>query len=67
MHNRSGSRWLESNCLTVGEGMALFSTIAKPGLGMVPKENFLAYSTHLIFLKIRLVPGNVVMVTTDMC
>ena len=48
----------------------MFSTIAKPemfGLGMVPKEGFLAYSTQFIFLIIRLVPGNVVMVVTDMC
>ena len=48
----------------------MFSTIAKPemfGLGMVPKEGFLAYSTQFIFLIIRLVPGNVVMVVIDMC
>ena len=53
----------------VGEGKVLFSTIAKPGmfwLGMVPKEGFLAYSTQSIFLIIRLVPGNVVMVA-NMC
>ena len=37
------------------------------GLGMVPKEVFLAYSTQFIFLIMRLVPGNVVMVATDMC
>ena len=43
----------------------MFSTIAKPwmfGLGMTPKENFLTYLIQLIFLIIRLVPGNVVMV-----
>ena len=49
----------------------MFSTIAKTGmfgLGMVPKEGFLAYSTQFIFFIIRLVPGNVVMVVAiDMC
>ena len=52
------------------EGKVLFSTIVEPGmfgLGMVPKEVFPAYSTQFIFLIIRLVPGNVVMVATDMC
>ena len=51
-------------------GRVLFSTNAKPGkfgLGMVPKEGFLAYSIQFIFFIIRLVPGNVVMVTIDMC
>ena len=50
-------------------GCLLFGTIAKPGmfvLGMTLKEGFFAYSTHIIFLIIRLVPGNVVMVTIDM-
>ena len=37
------------------------------GLGIVPKETFLAYSTQFIFLIIKLVPGNVVMVAIDMC
>ena len=38
------------------------------GLGMVPKEGFLAYSTQFIFFIIGLVPGNVVMVVAiDMC
>ena len=37
------------------------------GLGMVPEEVFLAYSTQFIILIISLVPGNVVMVATDMC
>ena len=37
------------------------------GLGIVPKEMFLAYSTQFVFFKIRLVPGNVVMVTIGMC
>ena len=36
------------------------------GLGMAPKEGFLAYSTQFIFLIIRLVPENVVMVAIDM-
>ena len=36
-------------------------------LGVAPKETFLAYSTHFVFLTIRLVPGNVVMVTINMC
>ena len=70
MHNRTGYRWLESTYLAVGERKVLFSKIAKPGmfgLGMTPKENFLAYSTQFIYLIIRLVPGNVVMVTIDMC
>ena len=56
--------------MVVGEGKVLFSTIAKPGmfrLDMVPKEGVLIYSTQFIFLIIRLVPGNVVMVTIDMC
>ena len=35
------------------------------GLGMVPKECFLAYSTQFIFSIIKLVPGNVVMVPID--
>ena len=48
----------------------MFGTIAKPrmlGLDIVPKENFLVYSTQFTFLVIILVPGNVVMVTVDMC
>ena len=36
-------------------------------IGMSPKEGFLAYSTQFIFLIIRLVPGNLVMVAIDMC
>ena len=36
-------------------------------LGVAPKETFLAYSTHFVFLTIRLVPGNVVMVAINMC
>ena len=56
--------------MAVEEGKVLFSTIAEPGMFgivMVPKEDFLAYSTQFIFLIIRLLPGNVVMVATDMC
>ena len=56
--------------MAVRERKVFFSTIAKPGmlgLGMAPKENFLAYSTQFIFLMIRLVPGNVVLVAIDMC
>ena len=37
------------------------------GLGMASNENFLPYSTQFIFLIIKLVPGNVVMVAIDMC
>ena len=37
------------------------------GLGIAPKDTFLAYSTQFIFLIIGLVPGNVVMVAIDMC
>ena len=47
----------------------MFSTTAKPGmfgLGMAPKENFLAYSPQFIFMIIRLVPENMVMVANDM-
>ena len=56
--------------MAVRERKVFFSTIAKSGmlgLGMAPKENFLAYSTQFIFLMIRLVPGNVVIVAIDMC
>ena len=47
----------------------MFSTIAKLGmfgLDITSKENFLTYSTQFIFLIIRLVSGNVVMVVIDM-
>ena len=37
------------------------------GLGIAPKETFLAYSARFVFLIIRLVPGNVIMVAIDMC
>ena len=36
-------------------------------LGIASKETFLAYSTHFVFLTIRLVPGNVIMVAINMC
>ena len=48
----------------------LLCTITKPGKfrpGMVRKEGFHAYSMQFIFLIIRLVPGNVVLVAIDMC
>ena len=48
----------------------MFSRNVKPGmfgLGIVQKENFLAYSTQPVFLIIRLVPGNAVMVAIDIC
>ena len=69
MYNHTEQRWLESTCSAVREGKVMFSKNVKPGmfgLGLVPK-NFLPYSTQFVFLMIRLVPGNVVMVTTDMC
>ena len=47
----------------------MFSRNAKPGmfgLGKAPKENFLAYSSQFIFLIIRFVSGNVVMVAIDL-
>ena len=37
------------------------------GLGMILKEGFLTYSTQFIFLIVRLVSGNVVIVAIDMC
>ena len=48
----------------------MFSRNVKPGmfgLGIAPKETFLAYSTQFVFLIIRLVPGNMVMVAIDLC
>ena len=45
----------------------MFSRNAKPGLGMGPKENFLAFLTKFTFLKIKIVPGNAVMVAVGMC
>ena len=56
--------------MAVLEGKVLLSTITKPGmfgLRMAPKVDFLAYSTHFIFLIARLVPGNVVIVAINMC
>ena len=63
-------RWLESTYSDVGEGKVLFSRNVKPGifeLGIALKEIHLVYSTQFVFLTIRLVPGNVVMVATDVC
>ena len=48
----------------------MFSRNVKPGmfgLGIASKETFLAYSTQFVFLVIRLVPGNLVIVAIDMC
>ena len=70
MYNRTEQRWLESSYSAVREGKVLFSRNVKPGmfgLGIAPKETFLAYSTQFVILIIRLVPGNVVMVAIDMC
>ena len=56
--------------MVVGEEKVMFCTIVKTGifgLDMASKEYFLANSTQFIFLIIRLVPGNVVMVDIDMC
>ena len=60
----------ESTYSVVGEGKVLFSTNVKPGVfrvGIARKGNFLAYSTQFVFLTIKLVLGNVVMVAIDMC
>ena len=54
----------------LGEVEVLFSRNIKPemsGLGIAPKEIFLAYSTKFVFSTIRLVPGNVVIVSIGMC
>ena len=62
--------YIVSTYSAVGEGKVLFSRNVKPGmfgLGIAPKETFLAYSTQFVILIIRLVPGNVVMVAIDMC
>ena len=70
MYNSTEYRWLESTYSAVREGKVLFSRNFKPGmfgLGIAPKETFLAYSTQFMFSIIRLVPGNVVIVSTDMC
>ena len=70
MYNRTEKPWLESTYSSVREGKVLFSRNVKPGmsgLGIALKETFLAYSTQFVFLIIRLVPGNVVMVAIDMC
>ena len=74
--NNGGSKvpiglWKVCVKVLVVEGKVLFSRNVKRrilGLEMVPKENFLPYSTQFVFLIISLVSGNVVMViTTDMC
>ena len=46
----------------------MFIRNVKPGMfgpGIAPKEIFLEYSTQFVFLTIRLVPGNVVMVAIN--
>ena len=46
----------------------MFSRNVKPGmfgLGIVPKEVFLAYPNQFVFLTIRLVPGSIFMVAID--
>ena len=48
----------------------LFSRNAKPTmleLDMASKENFLDYLTQFIFLIMKLLPGSVVLIATDMC
>ena len=53
----------------MGERKVLFSRNIEPGmfgLGIVLKETFLVYSTEFVFLIVKLVPGNVVMVAIDM-
>ena len=70
MYNRTAWRWFESAYSAVGEGKVLFSRIAKPGmfgLGMTLKKNFFTYSIQFIFMIIRVVLGNVVMVAIGMC
>ena len=55
--------------MAVREGKVFSGRNVNPGmfgLGVAPKEIFLAYSIQFVFLTIRLVPGNVVMVTFDM-
>ena len=36
-------------------------------LGKAPKENFLVYSTQIVFSIIRLVSGHVIMIAIDIC
>ena len=48
----------------------MLSRNVKPGmfgLGIMPKEIFLADSTQFVFSTTGLVPGNVIMVAIDMC
>ena len=52
-----------------GGQKVLFSRNIKPGmfgLGIAAKEVFPGYSIRFVFLTIRLVPGSVVMIATDM-
>ena len=70
MYNCTEERWLETTYSTLGEGKALFSRNVKLGmfgLEMEPKENFVAYSTQIVFLIIRLLLRNVLMVAINTC
>ena len=69
MYNRTDLQWLESTFSAVWEGKVLYSRNVKPqlfNLGITSKESFLAYSTQIVSMTLRLVPGNVVMVAIDM-
>lgn len=70
MYNCTELHWLETTYSTLGEGKALFCRNVKSGmfgLEMEPKENFVAYSTQIVFLIIRLLLGNVLMVAINTC
>ena len=64
MYNRKKMTVARKNLFGCREGQkVLFSRNVKPGmfrLGIALKEIFLAYSTHFVFLTIRLVLGSVV-------
>ena len=52
MYNRTEERWLESAYTAIGEGKVLFDRNVKPGkfgLGIAPKEIFLAYSNQFVY------------------
>ena len=62
--------FLKSAYSTVGAGKFLFSRNVKSGKfgpGMAPKGNILVHLTQFVFLTIRLVLGNGVMIANDMC
>ena len=57
MYNRTEKRWLKGTYSAVGKRKVLFGRNVKSGmfgLGMVPKEIFLAYSIQFVFSTIRL-------------